>query len=76
MAQRLLQIQRLKAGLAPFCAGGERFVMAAVRSGWNTLICFEMSALLHKPGRATPSELLHQQLGNQVVWRPGECGGR
>ncbi len=52
MARQLLQVTRLKVGLAPFCEGGEySFCDGTTQSiAWDQrLICFEMSGLISKP---------------------------
>ena len=52
MARTLLQVQRLKVGLEPFCEGGEYAFCDGGEDtlAWDSrLLCFEMSHLLTKP---------------------------
>jgi type IV secretion system protein TrbE len=57
MVQRMLQVDRLKVGLAPFCAGGEYAFCDGSSSAlaWDKdILCFEMRALLGKPRAMNP----------------------
>jgi type IV secretion system protein VirB4 len=74
MARKLLQVTRLKVGLAPFCQGGEySFCDGSTETvAWDQrLICFEMSHLITKP-RALAAVLSYcfQQLDTH--WLTGE----
>lgn len=74
MARQLLQVTRLKVGLAPFCAGGEYAFCdgSAETVAWDQrLLCFEMSHLISKP-RALAAVLSYcfQQLDTR--WLTGE----
>lgn len=58
MCQRLLQVQRLKIGLTPFCQGGPYgfFDAAEDRLRLETrLVCFEMGGLLGLPRAVSPA---------------------
>ena len=73
-ARQLLQVTRLKVGLAPFCEGGEySFCDGSTQTvAWDQrLLCFEMSGLLTKP-RALAAVLSYCFHQLDTHWFTGE----
>src|SRR4029077_7221135 len=74
LARTLLQVQRLKIGFAPFCAGGEYDFLDGSDDSidWQQplLLCFEMSGLLKHP-RALNAVLGHCNQELETHWFTG-----
>ena len=73
-ARQLLQVTRLKVGLAPFCEGGEySFCDGSTQTvAWDQrLLCFEMSGLITKP-RALAAVLSYCFHQLETHWFTGE----